>query len=72
MNETIADTILKGMNNPDCAFYVGKWLGGYESIRIVIVILILLLIYKAIDKLAFEPMLNWITNKFRGKNGKSK
>ena len=57
------ETIMNGLNNPECAFYVGSFLGGLLAVKWVIVALIFIYVSKVIDKLAFEPFLNWIKKK---------
>jgi len=63
MNYTLADTISTGLNNPECAFYVGAFAGMGMIIKWLFALWILFLITKAFEKLAWEPLLNWIKTK---------
>lgn len=57
------DSIVAGMNNPECSFWVGASLGNWLSFRYLIAILLFFIIWKALDKLCLEPGINWIKNK---------
>lgn len=70
MNETQAFTeiVLKGMNNPDCSFFVGNFTGQFMTMNWIITILIIYAILKVVDKLAFTPLIDWIKSKiYKGK-----
>jgi hypothetical protein len=53
MNITIADTIVKGMNNPDCAFFVGATVGNILTIKIVMWIALVYFALRLTEKLFF-------------------
>ena len=58
------------MNNPECAFFTGAFVGQSLAIKWVLMMAGLYYVFKAVDKLAFEPFIEWI-KKFMGlKNGK--
>jgi hypothetical protein len=59
----INETILTGLHNPDCAFYVGTFFGQIFVVKWLIFLLIAFAIVKAIDRLALEPILQWIKKK---------
>lgn len=63
MNETLSSILLKGLNNPDCSFYVGNMFGQYTTFKIAFMIVIFYFFVKLIDRLALEPFLEWIKNK---------
>ena len=60
---TIADIITTGLNNPDCAFFTGTFLGSIMIWKYFIVIAGLYIIMKFIDKLAVEPIIEWTKRK---------
>ena len=60
---TLAEIITTGMNNPECSFYVGAFMGQLGTIRLGWLLLCTYLLYKAIDKLAWEPFIIWIKKK---------
>jgi hypothetical protein len=55
--------IYEGLNNPSCDIFTGMYVGGYFTMKLVFFILISYVLLKALDKLAFEPLLNWIKEK---------
>ena len=61
------NTIYAGLNNPECAFFVGQWFGAFTMGKLVFAYLGLLLLYKFIDKLAIEPLINKLKNKWCNK-----
>jgi len=60
---TLTEIIQKGMNNPECAFYVGSFFGNLMAFKWLVTILAIGFIYKAIDKLAWSPLIEWIKKK---------
>lgn len=59
------DAIIAGMNNEACSFWVGAAVGNWLALRWFAVILVGLLLYKAIDKLALEPLIVWAKDKLK-------
>ena len=68
LNETIAN----GLNNPDCAFFVGNFLGNYTSFRWVLALIGAYFVFKAVDTLAFKPLLDFIKKSLKRKKKKVK
>lgn len=58
-----SDIIVNGLNNPDCSFYTGAWLGGYVVIKFLGLLLLFTIVFKAIDHLIYNPFLLWLKNK---------
>lgn len=63
----LADIITTGLNNPDCAFFVGQTFGISQAFGMVVFIAVFGTVYKLIDKLALEPLIEWIRKKIRKK-----
>ena len=57
---SLTEIITTGMNNPDCAFFVGSFYGQVMTMKGIITLMGLLLIFKILDKLVIEPCLEWI------------
>jgi hypothetical protein len=60
---SFAEIINDGLNNPDCSFWVGMALGSFTVAKLGVAILAAGLLFKAIDKLAWEPFLSWAKKK---------
>ena len=56
----LADTINNGLNNPDCAFFVGTFFGQAITIKLILVGIAMYFIFKVVDTFAFEPTMKWI------------
>lgn len=56
----LTETVAAGLNNPECAFFVGSFIGGYMAIVWLLYMLAAFALFKLIDKLALEPLLNWL------------
>jgi len=68
MNIVLTETIQTGLNNPECAFFVGKMAGEAMIFNLMAALAIFGFLYKAVDKLAFEPAVAWLKKKiYRGK-----
>jgi len=63
---TLAENLVNGMNNPDCAFYVGATIGQYLVLRILSALVLAYFLIRILDKLVFTPLLNWISKKING------
>jgi hypothetical protein len=59
----LAESIKAGLENPDCAFFVGFLSGQSSAIKTVIIVAGIGLAYKLVDKLAFEPFVAWLKRK---------
>lgn len=63
MNETIATIITNGLNNPECAFFSGAFLGSIWTFKILISMIVIGTLWKALDKLAIGPLIEWVKKK---------
>ena len=64
---TLVDTINMGLNNPDCAFFVGNYMGQLFTIHSMLILLSIYLGFKFLDKLAVEPLIKYIKTKIKRK-----
>lgn len=68
------ETLVRGANNPDCAFYVGAsggmLLGIWAFSKFILMLIVCYIVLQFINKLAFEPFLEWLKNKIYGGNKK--
>lgn len=62
-NTTITDIIKTGMNNPECSFYVGTFFGTIWVFKVIVILFFLFAIFKVIERLAFDPFVEWLKNK---------
>lgn len=60
---TLADVISAGMQNPDCAFFTGAFMGQWLAVKYLVIIWLIYVVFKFIDKLAVEPLMSWIEKK---------
>jgi len=67
VNETLATTLIKGINNPDCSFFVGSWLGAFFTFRIIVIVIIAFFIFKVIDSLIINPILSYLNQLIKSK-----
>ena len=67
---TLSETISKGLNNPECAFFVGQFMGQATIVKTIFMITLIYFIIKATDKIALEPFLEFIKKKIYKKDGK--
>ena len=58
------NTIITGLNNPDCSFYVGAFLGTIMFAKLLLFSFFVYVILKIIDKIAIDPFLNWFRWRF--------
>jgi hypothetical protein len=63
LNETIA----AGLNDPNCAFFVGTFTGSSLSLKYLFIVVIGYLLFKTLDIL-LEPFVTKIKNKLKGGN----
>ena len=68
-NATIfADALLTQITNPDCSYLTGMVIGGVMIVRVLIIIYLLYLATRIIDKLALNPFLDWLKKKIYKKS----
>ena len=60
---TLTETITAGMNNPECAFFVGEFTGRMGAVSTIMYVFLMFAVFKFLDKLAFDPFMNWIKKK---------
>ena len=61
----LAEIIKVGMDNPDCSFFVGVFTGQFVAFRYIVFLAVLYVVFKVVDKLALEPILEWIKKKIK-------
>jgi len=49
------ETISAGLNNPDCAFFVGSFTGSFLSFKYLIIVILLYFGFKLLDAFIVEP-----------------
>jgi len=59
------EIINNGINNPECAFFVGMWVGKFIMLKIMFGMVVGYGVIKIINALALEPLLNWIKKKLK-------
>lgn len=57
---SLADTIVAGANNPDCAFFVGLTTGQFLIFKIVGALIVVYVIAKFMDTLVLNPLLKFL------------
>lgn len=61
-----SEILVAGLNNPDCSFWVGTFIGQITTVKLIFVLGGLMLLYKLIDKMfnyiVIEPILTKFTN----------
>lgn len=73
-NLTLVDTIVKGVNNPECAFFVGQTLGQLTTVYLITKIALIYFGLKLLDKIVFTgiPLLYKKIKSLAKKKGKKK
>jgi hypothetical protein len=56
--------ISTGLNNPDCSFFTGYFLGQGNTLRILFIIVVGGLLFKFLDKIAYDPLIEYVKKKF--------
>lgn len=59
------EIFLEQLNNPSCSMISGAFVGMTFTVRLIFYMVISYFLIKAVEKLAFEPFLDWIKNKFK-------
>lgn len=65
MNATLETIISTGLNNPECSFFVGQWFGSIWFASVIMYILAAYILFKIVEKIVIEPLLNYITKKIK-------
>jgi len=60
---TFAEMFAQQLNSPECSVLSGAFIGMTFTAKLIFYMVISYFIIKAIDKLAFEPFINWIKHK---------
>lgn len=58
-----------GINDPNCSFFVGSFLGQFVGIKLFLYAVIFFFVAKAVDKLAIEPLITLIRKKLFKRKG---
>ena len=58
-------TIITGMNNPECAFFVGQVTGQNEAVRMLAIVLLAAFIFKLVNKAVIDPIIEWVKQKVK-------
>lgn len=67
---TLAEIITTGMNNPDCSFFVGATVGQMFSMKMMMILFGSIFVFKFLDGLVINPILNFLKNKLFNKKKK--
>ena len=65
----LSEIITTGMNNPECSFFVGTFMGQIVSFKYVLFVAFVYLGTKIVDKLCLEPLISKIKNKIKNRHG---
>jgi len=60
---TLSDQLITQINNPDCSYLVGGFMGGWIIAKLIFGIIIAYILLSAVDKLAYQPFLDWCKSK---------
>lgn len=61
---SLGQEITLALNNPECNVLSGMILGELFAIQGVMYMLIIYAVFKLIDKLALDPLINWVKSKY--------
>lgn len=59
----LSEIISTGMNNPECAFFTGAFVGGLIYAKLLVLFLVFVALFRAIEKLAITPLIEWLHKK---------
>ena len=65
----LVDTIQLGLNNPECAFFVGSYMGFAWGAKLLFLGYLMYIGSRVVDKLALTPLLNWAKKQIYKKKG---
>lgn len=54
------EIIKKGMDNPDCAFFVGSYLGNISAYQKILLLALIYFMFKVANNLVVDPIIFWI------------
>ena len=57
------EVLVDQMNNPDCSMVTGIFLGEILIVRWLFYIFIMIMLYQAVNRLAWGPFLDWVKKK---------
>ena len=57
------ETFVQQLNNPACSMLSGAFMGSLMTWKVIVGLVVLSTILQAVDKLAWEPFLNWARKK---------
>lgn len=55
-----SNIITTGLNNPDCSFFVGIWMGQFFALKYLIVLFMIYIAFKLIYNFIINPFINKI------------
>ena len=67
---SLAETIRTGMNNPECAFFVGQTLGVAQSGNLILKVALVYFGFRLLDRIVFTEIPK-IYKKMKEKNGQN-
>lgn len=67
----LSSIISTGLNNPECAFFVGQMFGQYTSLKILLGMAGFIMVYKLVDNLALIPLMEKIKSLWKKRGGKN-
>lgn len=59
----LAETLMTAINNPECSILTGMWIGAAITLKFTVALAVLQLVFKAMEKLALEPLIAWAKKK---------
>ena len=60
----LTETLMRGMNNPDCSFFVGAFTGRLLTAQTIGAIILISMFYKGLEIFVFTPLFNYIKNRW--------
>ncbi len=63
----LTDNFLSQVDNPDCSYLTGMFIGSGITMRMILYIFIIGMGFKIVDKLALDPLINYIKQKIKRK-----
>ena len=62
---TFVEMFSQQLNSPECSVLSGAIIGMTFTVKLVFYMVISYFIIKAVDKLAFEPFIDWVKSKLK-------
>ncbi len=72
---TFSEILIAGLDNPECSFFVGMFIGQILAVRIFLIFIFALILFSIINKLALAPFLEWARKRIyrsKKKDGKKR